>query len=72
MTIDTTKPVLVTGAFGYVAGILIKQLLELGITVHVTVRDVTKKDRYRYIHDVADTLHGNIKFLFSRFANRRW
>ena len=37
--IDTTKPVMVTGATGYVAGELIKQLLEAGVTVHAAVRD---------------------------------
>jgi nucleoside-diphosphate-sugar epimerase len=62
LSIDITKPVLVTGATGYVAGVLIKQLLELGILVHATVRDVTKKEKYQYIQDVADRLNGTIKF----------
>ena len=38
-TIDKTKPVMVTGATGYVAGWLVKKLLEKGITVHATVRN---------------------------------
>ena len=37
--IDKSKPVLVTGATGYVAGWLVKQLLEAGITVHAAVRN---------------------------------
>ena len=37
--IDTSSPVLVTGATGYVAGELIKQLLEAGVTVHAAVRN---------------------------------
>ena len=37
--IDTSAPVLVTGATGYVAGELIKQLLEAGVSVHAAVRD---------------------------------
>ncbi|ROS05100.1 dihydroflavonol-4-reductase [Sinobacterium caligoides] len=37
---DLTKnPVMVTGATGYVAGWLIKQLLEMGCTVHACVRN---------------------------------
>lgn len=38
-TIDKTAPVLVTGATGYVAGQLIKKLLDEGLTVHAAVRD---------------------------------
>jgi len=39
MTIDTSRPVLVTGATGYVAGHVVRRLLEEGLTVHATVRD---------------------------------
>lgn len=38
-TIDKSKPVLVTGANGYVASWLVKKLLDEGITVHAAVRD---------------------------------
>ena len=43
--IDKTTPVMVTGATGYVAGELIKQLLGAGIRVHAAVRnpDATAK-----------------------------
>ena len=37
--IDQSKPVLVTGANGYVASWLVKKLLDEGITVHAAVRD---------------------------------
>ncbi len=37
--IDTTSPVLVTGASGYVAGWIVKHLLDAGVTVHGAVRD---------------------------------
>ena len=37
--IDKTKPVMVTGANGYVASWLVKKLLDDGITVHAAVRD---------------------------------
>ncbi len=38
-TLDKTKPVLVTGASGYIANWIVKRLLELGLTVHGTVRN---------------------------------
>ena len=38
-TIDKSKPVMVTGATGFVAGWLVKKLLEEGITVHAAVRN---------------------------------
>jgi nucleoside-diphosphate-sugar epimerase len=61
-TIDKSKPVLVTGATGYVAGVLIKELLDEGLTVHATVRDASKKHRFQYLQDVADKSPGTIKF----------
>jgi dihydroflavonol-4-reductase len=39
LTIDKNKPVLVTGATGYVAGWVIDKLLKEGIVVHAAVRD---------------------------------
>ena len=38
ITIDTTRPALVTGATGYVAGWIVKGLLDAGATVHAAVR----------------------------------
>lgn len=60
--IDTSKPVLVTGGTGYVAGVLISQLLDKGVTVHTTVRDPSKTQRLQYLQDVADKAGGVIKF----------
>ena len=48
-TIDKTKPVMVTGANGYVASWLVKQLLEDGITVHAAVRNPAKKEKYAHL-----------------------
>ena len=42
--IDFSKPVLVTGANGYVASWLVKQLLEVGFTVHAAVRNPENKE----------------------------
>ncbi len=64
LQIDRSKPVLVTGATGYVAGWVVKRLLEEGLTVHGTVRDASKKDRLQYLYDLAEGTEGTLK-LFS-------
>lgn len=59
-TIDTTKPVLVTGATGYVASWIVKMLLEEGIDVHATVRDPENKEKVAYLRALADAGNGNL------------
>ncbi|GJQ63040.1 MAG: oxidoreductase [Melioribacteraceae bacterium] len=63
--IDKTKPVLVTGATGYVAGALVKKLLENGITVHAAVRDPENKEKIKYLEKVANETGGTIKYFKS-------
>lgn len=53
-----------TGATGYVAGWVIRRLLEEGVTVHGTVRDATQSQRLAYLHDLANETPGTIQ-LFS-------
>ena len=60
--IDTRRPVLVTGATGYVAGRVIERLLAEGLTVHATVRDASKTDRLEYLSDLAEQSPGELKF----------
>lgn len=62
MNIDTTSPVCVTGATGYVAGVLVKELLEAGLTVHAPVRDPSNNERLTYLTDIADANTGTITF----------
>lgn len=62
MIIDKTKPVLVTGATGYVAGWLIKLLLEDGITVHAAVRNPDDKKKLSHLDDIAAKSKGNIRY----------
>lgn len=52
-TIDHSKPVLVTGAGGYVASWIVKQLLDQGYTVRGTVRSLDAQDRYRHLERMA-------------------
>jgi nucleoside-diphosphate-sugar epimerase len=62
LQVDKSSPVLVTGATGYVAGVLIKQLLELGVTVHATVRDPSNTGRLQYLNDLNEKTPGTLKF----------
>ena len=57
--------VLVTGATGYVAGWVIKRLLEEGFTVHAAVRDPSKADKIKYLNEIAEQLPGTIKYFKS-------
>ena len=60
--VDTSKPVLVTGATGFVAGWIIKGLLEAGCTVHAAVRDPSRTDKVKHLTDIAEIAPGEIKF----------
>ena len=62
MKIDKSKPVMVTGATGYVAGWLIKRLLEDGITVHAAVRNPDKKEKLQHLDAIAEKSSGSIKY----------
>ena len=63
--IDKTKPVMVTGATGYVAGWLVKKLLEEGITVHAAVRDPENKQKIAHLNEAAKNSKGTIKYFKS-------
>jgi dihydroflavonol-4-reductase len=61
-TIDQSKPVMVTGATGYVAGRVIERLLQDGITVHAAVRAPENKEKIQHLEDLAKKLNGTIKY----------
>jgi len=60
--IDQNKPVLVTGATGYVAGRLVEKLLSEGRTVHAAVRMPDNKEKTKYLDELAAKLPGSIKY----------
>ena len=62
MQIDKTKPVLVTGANGYVASWLVKRLLEEGITVHAAVRNKANEAKIKHLQEAAAASSGSIRF----------
>lgn len=56
------SPVLVTGATGYLAGWIIKRLLEEGVTVHAAVRDPTNEKKLAHLKELAAKNQGQLKF----------
>ena len=61
-TIDKTKPVMVTGANGYVASWLVKRLLDEGITVHAAVRNPDNEKKVGHLNKLAADSKGTLKF----------
>lgn len=60
--IDKSKPVLVTGANGYVASVLVKRLLDEGITVHAAVRNPDNDKKISHLKQAAADSKGEIRF----------
>lgn len=60
--IDKTTPVMITGATGYVAGWIVKKLLDEGLTVHAPVRDPENKEKLKYLNALANQSPGTITF----------
>ncbi|HRY34159.1 MAG TPA: aldehyde reductase [Bacteroidales bacterium] len=60
--IERSKPVLVSGASGYLAGWIIRKLLEEGLHVHATVRDLQDEVRLAHLKALASALPGDIAF----------
>jgi nucleoside-diphosphate-sugar epimerase len=63
--IDKSKPVLVTGGSGYVASWIIKKLLEEGINVNATVRDLSNFKKVDHLTALAKTSAGKLKLFKS-------
>ncbi|PSL21181.1 NAD-dependent epimerase/dehydratase family protein [Shimia abyssi] len=60
--VATYQPVLVTGATGYVAGWIVRRLLEAGATVHAPVRDPENAAKVGHLAAIAEASPGEIKF----------
>jgi len=61
-SVPTHAPVLVTGATGYVAGWLVKRLVEAGVTVHAAVRNPQDTAKLAHLQAMTDTGPGTVKF----------
>ncbi len=62
LKINIEYPVMVSGATGYVAGVLIQKLLREGFTVHAAVRNPENSEKLKYLNNVAKTSKGRIKY----------
>jgi dihydroflavonol-4-reductase len=62
LDIDRSAPVMVTGATGYVAGWIVKSLLDAGLTVHAPVRDPAKTEKIAHLTALAEAAPGEIRF----------
>lgn len=67
--IDKTKPVLVTGATGYVAGWIVKKLLDEGICVHAAVRDPDNKEKLKFLDQLSAQSKGRIVYFKSNLLS---
>ncbi|XBQ16024.1 MAG: NAD-dependent epimerase/dehydratase family protein [Oceanicaulis sp.] len=69
LDIARDAPVMVTGATGYVAGRLIERLLELGLTVHATVRDPANEEKRAALDALAARSAGEIRYFKADLEN---
>ena len=53
---------MVTGATGYVAGWLVKKLLDEGYTVNATVRNIEQKEKLSYLDKLSENAPGKIQY----------
>jgi dihydroflavonol-4-reductase len=60
--IDKKTPVMVTGATGYVAGWLVKLLLDKGFTVHAPIRNPHDKNKTQYLDRLAALAPGTLRY----------
>lgn len=67
---DTSAPVLVTGATGYIAGWLVRRLLEMGFTVHAAVRNPGLANRMTHFERMRRELSGTIQFFQADLLER--
>ena len=70
--IDKDMPVMVTGATGYVAGWVVKRLLDEGLTVHATVRDPENPGKLKYLDQIAAAAPGSSMPRAMRFPRGSW
>lgn len=55
------KTILVTGGTGYIGSWVVKELLEKSYTVRMTVRDKSKKDKYKQFDEIIKSSKGKLE-----------
>ena len=68
--INKKKKVLVTGGTGFIAGWIIKHLVEEGVTVHATVRDPDDKQKVAHLVELSENNPGEIILFKSDLLER--
>jgi len=61
LDIDTERPALVTGATGYVAGWVVKALVDAGVPVHAAVREPDDIRKIGHLHDIGEAGPGAVR-----------
>ncbi len=59
--VDTDRPVMVTGASGYLGSWVTAGLLQAGATVHATVRDPHDQRKTGHLHRAAQAAPGTLR-----------
>ncbi len=59
--LNKEKPILVTGATGYIASWIIKLLVDDGFTVHGTVRSLSNEKKFAHLSEISKKGSGNLK-----------
>jgi nucleoside-diphosphate-sugar epimerase len=70
MQSTSDKPILVTGASGYIASHLIKLLLEKGYKVRGTVRSLADKSKYDFLYNLVPEKKDNLEFFEADLTNK--
>jgi nucleoside-diphosphate-sugar epimerase len=68
-TIEKSAPVMVTGGTGYIAGWIIKFLLEKGFTVHSTVRDPDNREKVSHLKALDEAAPGTLRLFKADLLN---
>lgn len=71
MHIDKSRPVLVTGANGYIASWLLRYLLEDGVDVHATVRDPSDARKVGHLQQLALNTPGKLRLFAADLLHER-
>src|SRR5690349_10541348 len=63
------KPILVTGATGFLASHIIKQLLDQGYKVRGTVRSLARKEKNQFLHELVPERNSNLELVEADLLN---